>query len=102
MDFIFKYFVELLFSIGLMIIGLLFNKIKKYYKNVESSVSGVKYLLKTKIIEEYDRIKEKNCITLYQKENIISLYNEYKRFGEDNFIKEIMNEVDEIKIESCR
>ena len=102
MDFILKNFVEILFSIGLMIIGLLFNKIKKYYKNVESSVSGVKYLLKTKIIEEYDRIKEKNCITLYQKENIISLYNEYKRFGEDNFIKEIMNEVDEIKIESCR
>lgn len=102
MDFIVKNFIEILFSIGFMIIGLLFNKIKKYYKNVESSVSGVKYLLKTKIIEEYDRIKEKNCITLYQKENIISLYNEYKKFGDDSFIKEIMSEVEEIKIESCR
>lgn len=102
MDFIIKNFVELLFSIGLMIIGLLFNKIKKYYINVESSVIGVKYLLKTKIIEEYDRIKEKGYITLYQKENIISLYNEYKKFGEDNFIKEIMDEIDNIKVESCK
>ena len=102
MDFLLKNFLELLFSIGLMIIGILFNKIKKYYLNVESSVKGVKYLLKTKIIEEYDRIKEKDCITLYQKENIISLYDEYKKFGDDNFIKEIMSEIEEMKIKDCK
>lgn len=102
MEFISKYFIELLFSFGIMIIGFVFNKIKKYYISVESSVKGVKVLLKTKIIEEYDRIKERGEITLYQKENIISLYNEYKQFGEDKIIKEIIEELEKINIVNCK
>ena len=101
MDFIVQYWLEFLFGVVVALLGYLVHKIKRYYKTLETSVEGVRILLKTKIIEEYHQIKKENVATMYQKQNLANLYQEYQKFGEDNFIEDMMQELDKIPITKC-
>lgn len=101
MEFIMQYWIEFLFGLVVTLLGYLVHKVKVYYKNLETSVEGVRILLKTKIIEEYHNIKKENVVTMYQKQNLADLYQEYQKFGKDSFIEDMMMELDKIPITKC-
>ena len=48
----------------------------------------------------YNKCKEKDCITLQEKDIIESLYTEYKNNGGNGFIDEVMKEIKDIPFSS--
>lgn len=98
MEFIVKYWLEFLFSLVIAFIGYVAHKLGRYYKTIETSVTGVRVLLKTRIIEEYNHVKQAQCISMYQKQTILELYQEYKKLGGNGLIDDIMEQIDNIPI----
>ncbi len=98
MDFIVKYWIEFLFSLVIAFIGYIVHRLGRYYKTIETSVTGVRVLLKTRIIEEYNRVKQARQISMYQRQTILDLYQEYKKLGGNGLIDDIMEQIDSIPI----
>lgn len=103
MDFILKYWVEFAFSIVISLLTLLFKKIKKYYQNINNLKTSVLELLRNQIIALFNIYSKRECIDLYEKNALENLYIEYKKLGGDGFIDDLMEKIDELKIEkNCK
>lgn len=98
MNFIINYWLEFLFGLVIMFLGFLGHRISRYYQNLVSSVDGVKVLLKAKIIEEYNMIRQNPSVSIYQKQVLLDLYHEYKKFGSDRFIDEIIDDINHMSM----
>lgn len=100
-DFIVKYWLQFVFGIIATIIATMFKRIESYKKKLDSTQSGVKALLKTRIIENYTRIIERGFITLEEKESINDMYNEYKNLGGNGVVSDVINELSGLEIKTA-
>lgn len=100
MKFIETYWMPFLYWLFLGLITYLIKKVKDYHNMLNNTSSAIREILKNEIIGVYNKCKEKDCITLQEKDIIESLYTEYKNNGGNGFIDELMKEIKNIPFSS--
>lgn len=100
MNFIITYWVEVLFGILISVVTYILRKIVEYKKILSSTTKGVKVLLKTKIIEHYNLYRSRGQITIYEKQLINDLYDEYKNLGGNGIISSLKQDIDDLPLSS--
>lgn len=97
-DFIIEYWLQFIFGIIITLIISMYKRINKHYKTIKTIKDGLKTLLKSKIISEYNRISKNNYISVFEKEIINELYTEYTLLGGNGVIKDIVLKINNLKI----
>ncbi len=94
-DFIIKYWIEAVFAAVLALMGKTIQHIKCQHETTkndnEAIRNGMKALLRSEIIEIYNHYSDRKVLPLYARENLHSLYAEYKALGGNGAIKELMD-----------
>ena len=94
---ILKYWLEILFSIicGILVffIKLFFKKQKEQSEKQKSIENGVQALLKNRLISKYNECIVKEEISIIERENINSMYNEYLNLGGNGTVKHLVHEI---------
>ena len=93
-----EYWVEFVLGLIISLIGYLTKKIEKYKRLMLATQNGVRLLLKIKIIEKYNEFREKNCITIYDREVLEEMYVEYQKLGGNGIIENLAEEIDKIPL----
>ena len=93
-EFIIKYWLQILFGLIIIVIGAMYKRITIYKNKLGSTEKGVKMLLKSKIIENHNRI--------IKKENINEICEEYKNLNGNGVIKDLIDKLEDLEIKSCR
>ena len=101
-DFIFQYWLEVLFSALIALIGfgykLLKNRQDQQEKKNKAIENGVQALLRNELIRRYREYETKGEISIIDKENIEHLFNEYKNLGGNGTVKQMYEEMLELPI----
>lgn len=99
-EFIIKYWIEVLFTLICTAFTFIFkyvlNKIKKQTDKQNAMEAGVQALLRDRLIDRYREVKEKNEISILDRENLQHMYNEYVNLGGNGTVKQLMDELLEI------
>lgn len=95
-SFIINYWIEILFSLIVTVITHLYRKISKYIKKIDTLENQVCSNLKMHIAERYAEIKKKDYITMEEKEQIMELYELYKKLECSNIADEMVKEINSI------
>ncbi|MEG2511572.1 MAG: hypothetical protein RSB00_04350, partial [Bacilli bacterium] len=82
------------------LLSFIFTKIEKYKHKVDDMKIGIQVILKTKIIEMYDKLIKKECINIYEKEIFMDLYNSYKSLEGNSFVKTLVKEINLLPVQS--
>lgn len=91
-DLIIKYWAEWVCGIvGSFFIGY----IVKYRSRQKALEMGVQALLRGKLIDLYNKDKDRDEIPIYELENIEALYREYKNLGGNGTITELVERLKE-------
>lgn len=98
LEFIVKYWIQILFGLLISFMTYFFKQIINYKKKLDASNEGIIAILKIKIIEKYNEFVTKETITIVEKEGLMDLYNVYKKFECCDVIKDLINEIDSIPI----
>ena len=89
-EFIVRYWIEALFAALLALMGNALKKLKKQQQEYECIKNGMKALLRSEIIAIYNHYADRKVLPLYARENLHSLYNEYKALGGNGAVKDLM------------
>ncbi len=95
-SFIINYWIEIVFSLIVTFLTYLYRKITKYIKKIDILKDQACLNLKMHISEKYELIKKKNFITMEEKEEIINLYELYKKLECSNIADEMVKEINNI------
>lgn len=95
-SFIINYWIEIVFSLIVTFLTYLYRKIIKYIKKIDILKDQACLNLKMHISEKYELIKKKNFITMEEKEEIITLYELYKKLECSNIADEMVKEINNI------
>lgn len=95
-SFIINYWIEIVFSLIVTFLTYLYRKITKYIKKIDILKDQACLNLKMHISEKYELIKKKNFITMEEKEEIITLYELYKKLECSNIADEMVKEINNI------
>lgn len=102
MDILINYLIEGIIAIFSGLLIYYYNRIKKIVKIVEANKETVLMLTKNFIKEKYYIVKERDCITVEEKETILELYREYKKLGGNDIIDNLIININNIEInENC-
>jgi len=71
--------------------------IKKDRKKDKSMESAVQALLRNELVRRYREYKTKGEMTILDRENIEHMFEEYKNLGGNGTVKELMDELLEVK-----
>lgn len=99
LQFIIKYWIQLLFGLIISLFTYFFKEIKVYKKKLDATNEGIIVLLKMKIVEQYDNHIKRASISIEEKEAIIDLYNVYKKLKCCDVVDELIEKLDSIPIE---
>ncbi len=99
LDWIIQYWIQLVFGLMITFAGYLYRQVKKYRHHLRSIENTVITLLKFKIMEIYEQIKDKDMISMSDKEKISKLYNEYKQFEPNGLINDLVRTLNNKKVE---
>lgn len=105
-EFIIKYWLEVIFALIVGIISYIFKKIYTNYKNKMENLSvrqqaveqGVQALLRNELIRRYREYEVKGEISILDKENIEHMYNEYKNLGGNGTVAKMYEELMSLEI----
>ena len=78
------------------IMGFLGTKLKKSKKKDLAIEEAVQALLRNELIRRYREYKAKNEMTILDIENIEAMFKQYKNFGGNGTVKELMDELLEV------
>ena len=81
---------------GLM--GYLVAKVKEYKSKENNQEKALKCLLRSAITSKYYVYTELKAIPMYEKENIIYMYEQYKAMGGNSYIDKIIEELSKLPI----
>lgn len=98
LSFIIKYWLEILFSLVVAVFSYLYRKIFKYIKKIDILEKQACLNLKIHIVEKYEIIKKKEYITMDEKEELLILYNIYKKLECSNIVEEMIKELNNMPL----
>lgn len=96
LQFIAKYWIEVGFGLMIGFITFIYRKIGHYYIVMNSTKNGVKVLLKGEIIRRCNLYRQTGSITIFDKEIIMDLYQEYKNLGGNGLVEDMIKEISKI------
>ena len=98
LEFIIKYLLEILFGIIISSIIFLYKKMEISRKIINSSINGVRALIKAKIIESYYTYTARGYISIYDKNNIEELYIQYRELGGNGVIDDLIEDIKKLSV----
>lgn len=96
--FIVDYWIEFFFGLIISIICYLYKRISDYTKLINSTKNGVKVLLKGEIIRRYNEYTKKGSMSIFEKEIVMDLYQEYKNLGGNGMISNLVEDIEDIPL----
>lgn len=97
-EFILKYWIEVLFGLIFSFFAYFIKQITNYKKILDATNQGVIVMLKSKIIDQYNCLIEKTFITIYEKQNVIDMYEVYKKLECCDVVEDLIKKLDTIPI----
>lgn len=76
-----------------LVIGYLVSKIQKFSKKEKNEKTTLQALLRNAITSKYYVYTELGSIPDYERRNLIYLFEEYKKWNGNSYIKQIMEEL---------
>lgn len=76
-----------------LVIGYLVSKIQKFSKKEKNEKTTLQALLRNAITSKYYIYTELGSIPDYERRNLIYLFEEYKKWNGNSYIKQIMEEL---------
>lgn len=102
MEVFLNHLLEILITIVSSCLLILYRFIRRTIRTIEVTRNSIMVIIKNIIIDKYYYFKNKNCITMEEKEYINNLYEEYHRLGGDSIIDSIIDEINELEVtRSC-
>ena len=99
-DFIVKYWLEIIFALICSIFSYLFSifmkKVKEQERKQKAIESGVQALLRNELIRRYREYEVKGELSILDRENVEHMFTEYKNLGGNGTVKQLMNELLEL------
>lgn len=92
-DFVVRYFVEILCGIVVAILSYFMKRILGKIKRLELVENGMQALLRDRIIAIYNKCADRGYCPIYERENAEKMYNEYHALGGNGTITELMNKI---------
>ena len=80
------------------VLGYLVAKVKEYRAKDTNQEEALKCLLRSAITSKYYVHSELDEIPQYERENLIYMYEQYKRMGGNSYITTIMEEIERLPI----
>lgn len=80
------------------VLGYLVAKVKEYRAKDTNQEEALKCLLRSAITSKYYVYSELGEIPQYERENLIYMYEQYKRMGGNSYITTIMEEIERLPI----
>ena len=80
------------------LLGYLVAKVKEYRTKDINQEEALKCLLRSAITSKYYVYSELGEIPQYERENLIYMYEQYKRMGGNSYITTIMEEIERLPI----
>lgn len=96
MDFIAKYWIEVLFGLLISIISIGFKKISKKLKEQDNVKLGIQALLRDRIIQNYNKYVELEYCPIYALDNIDAMYKQYHALGGNGTVTKLVEELKEM------
>lgn len=84
------------------ILGFISTKLKKNKKKDLAIEQGVQALLRNEIIRRYREFETKGEISIFDKENLEEMFEQYKNLGGNGTVKKMMDELLELKTKIIR
>ena len=100
MDFILRYWLQVLFGIVLSVAGYLYKNGKKLISTIEKNENAIKGIVEEFIVWKFEEYVKRDGITLSEKEHINNLYFKYRLLSNNGFIDDLMYRINEMKIVS--
>lgn len=85
-----------------LVIGYLVNKVKSYNKREDNEKTTLQALLRNAITSKYYVYTQLGHIPDYERRNLIYLYEEYKKWGGNSYVKQIVEELLKLPVEGVR
>ena len=99
-DFITKYWIEVLFGAILTGLGTAFSFLsKRVSKRIEEQDAiklGMQALLRDRIISAYNHYMDKGYCPIYARENVRRLYEQYHNLGGNGTVTHLVEELEEL------
>ncbi len=97
-EFIIHYWIQILFGLLISLFSYFVKILRNYKKTLDTTNEGVVVILKCKIIELFNKLKNQDTITVYEKENILDLYNVYKKLECCDVVDDLIKKINNIPI----
>ncbi len=97
-DFIFRYWIEVLFGLAIAGLSYLYKKLEKRYKEQEAIKDGLVAILHDRLCQSCLYFMSKDEIGLTELKNIERMYNAYHNLGGNGTGTELYERVKELKI----
>lgn len=99
-EFIVKYWVEVLFSLIIASIGMLYKRFAKYQNEQKAMQDGMKALLHDRIIQKCKYHLSEGYITDDDLDEIYYMNKPYKELGGNGTVKVMIGKVEKLKFKS--
>lgn len=101
-DFILKYWLEVVFSAILFIMGALLKKVmfelKCEMREHKAIKAGIHALLRDQLIRSYNYFMEKGELKIHDRDNLSNLHKQYHELGANGVIDGLINELMELPV----
>lgn len=98
-DFLIKYWLEVLFGFLLMIGGMVMKHFDKKLKRFQATEKGVQALLRNSIIQTYNSAMHNKCLKIYERENVQHMFEEYTALGGNGVVKGLVEKMFQLPTE---
>ena len=99
MEFIIKYWLEVLFGLLITVLTLAYRKLASRMKRQEAVELGIQALLRDRIIQTYNHYEDKGYCPIYARENVEELYTRYHDLGGNGTITSLMDKMRKVPTE---
>jgi len=86
LDFLIKYWLEVLFGVLMAIGGVIMKRFDQKLKEYKATEKGVEALLRNGIIQVYDMAMKNKYLKIYERENVQHMFEEYTALGGNGVI----------------
>lgn len=99
MEFIVKYWLEVLFGLIMAGLTLAYRKLAARVRRQEAVELGIQALLRDRMIRAYNHYTEKGYCPIYARENVEELYQRYHDLGGNGTITGLVDKLRELPTE---
>ncbi|WP_312645702.1 hypothetical protein [Hydrogenoanaerobacterium sp.] len=96
LEFIVGYWVEVLFSTALSLLGIAYKRLAKRIKEQDAIKLGIRELLRDRIIRVYNHSYDAGFCPIYALENAVAMYEQYHALGGNGTVTELLDRLKEL------